>query len=227
MKMKKSNLIWGFIFILAGILYILNEFFGLPFDIWDLWPLLIILPSINSMLKNGPRVGNIIFFFLGLAILMDSMNIVDDDILDKLFIPVCLIVIGIAFIFRDRIFNRNAPKSVSGDFFKQGDGDSYTAIFSANKVNLPHDVFVGAEITAIFGGVNMNMREAVITNDAVINCTAIFGGADIFVPAGVNIKVSGLPIFGGVTNKCMNYQNENAPTLYINATCMFGGVTVK
>lgn len=73
----------------------------------------------------------------------------------------------------------------------------------------------------------MNMREAVITNDAVINCTAIFGGADIFVPAGVNIKVSGLPIFGGVTNKCMNYQNENAPTLYINATCMFGGVTVK
>lgn len=116
MKVKKSNLIWGFIFILAGILYILNEFFGLPFDIWDLWPLLIILPSINSMLKKGPRVGNIIFFFLGLAILLDSMNIVNDRILDKLFIPICLIVIGIAFIFRDRIFDKSEPKNVGGGF---------------------------------------------------------------------------------------------------------------
>ncbi len=73
----------------------------------------------------------------------------------------------------------------------------------------------------------MNMRDAVITNDAVINCTTIFGGADILVPAGVNIKVSGLPIFGGVKDKSIKYENENAPTLYINATCMFGGVTVK
>ena len=227
MKVKKSNLIWGFIFILAGILYILNEFFGLPFDIWDLWPLLIILPSINSMLKKGPRVGNIIFFFLGLAILLDSMNIVNDRILDKLFIPICLIVIGIAFIFRERIFDKSEPKNVGGGFFNQGDGDSYTSIFSANKVNLPHDVFNGAEITAIFGAVELNMRDAVITNDAVINCTTIFGGADILVPAGVNIKVSGLPIFGGVKDKSIKYENENAPTLYINATCMFGGVTVK
>lgn len=227
MKVKKSNLIWGVIFILAGILYILNEFFGLPFDIWDLWPLLIIVPSVNSMLKNGPKVGNIIFFFFGLAILLDSINIVNDDVLDKLFIPVCLIVIGIAFIFRDRFFYKKNAKSLDKDFFKFGDEDSYTAIFSGNKVNLPHDVFNGAEITAVFGGVEMNMREAVITDDVVINCTAVFGGVDIFVPSGVNIKVSGLPIFGGVSNKCMDYQNENAPTLFVNATCMFGGVTLK
>ncbi len=227
MKVKKSNLIWGVIFILAGVLYILNEFFGLPFDIWDLWPLLIIVPSVSSMLKHGPKVGNIIIFFFGLAILLDSMNIVDDDILDKLFIPVCLIVIGIVFIFRDKLFYKKNVKSLDKDFFKLDDGDSYTAIFSANKVNLPHDVFNGAEITAVFGAVEMNMREAVITDDVVINCTAVFGGVDIFVPAGVNIKVSGLPIFGGVSNKCMDYQNENAPTLFVNATCMFGGVTLK
>lgn len=227
MKIKNSNLIWGAVFILAGILYILNEFFGLPFNVWNLWPLLIIVPSLNSMVKHGPKISNIIWFFLGLAILLDSINIISQSIMDKLFIPICLIAIGVVFLFRDRLFIKKDSKILDKVFRKEGDGESYTAIFSGNKVNLPHDVFTGADITAVFGGVEMNMREAVITDDVVISCTTVFGGVDIFVPSGVNVRVSGLPIFGGVSNKCVDYQNENAPTLYINATCMFGGVVIK
>lgn len=53
------------------------------------------------------------------------------------------------------------------------------------------------------------------------------GGADILLPDNVNIKVNSNSLFGGVDNK--NHQNlkDNAHTVYLNGTCIFGGVDVK
>ena len=60
-----------------------------------------------------------------------------------------------------------------------------------------------------------------------MSASAIFGGIDIFVPGDVNVKITSNSIFGGVSNKTVGYRNEAAPTLYIRATCLFGGVDVK
>ena len=35
------------------------------------------------------------------------------------------------------------------------------------------------------------------------------------------------PIFGGVENKHENSDDKKSKTLYINATCVFGGVEIK
>ena len=63
--------------------------------------------------------------------------------------------------------------------------------------------------------------------DCVIQASAVFGGIDILVPAGVNVKVSSNSIFGGVSNKTVSSRDGNAVTLYIKADCMFGGVDIK
>ena len=70
-----------------------------------------------------------------------------------------------------------------------------------------------------------DLRKAIIENDCAIQVTAVFGGIDIMVPDNVNVKVNSNSIFGGVSNKTS--ANPNAPTLYINATCMFGGADIK
>lgn len=87
--------------------------------------------------------------------------------------------------------------------------------------------FEGCEANSIFGSVIIDLRDAIITEDTVINCYCVFAGIDIYVPANVNIRISGTPIFGGITNKTGDYENINAPTIFINATTMFGGVTIK
>ena len=56
--------------------------------------------------------------------------------------------------------------------------------------------------------------------------SSIFGGIDIIVPKDVNIKVTSTSIFGGVENKVKN-NTTNKKTIYINATCLFGGVDIK
>ena len=41
------------------------------------------------------------------------------------------------------------------------------------------------------------------------------------------VKVKSTSIFGGVSEKKHRPYVENAVTVYINATCMFGGVEIK
>ncbi len=118
----------------------------------------------------------------------------------------------------------------SDDFFRKDSTSQkkpeYNAIFSSNEVRYPNEIFTGTCINSVFGSVVLDLREAIITEDVVINASVVFAGADIYVPANVNIKVSSIPIFGGVSNKTLN-QNANGPTIFINATCMFGGLDIK
>lgn len=85
----------------------------------------------------------------------------------------------------------------------------------------------GANLDAIFGSANLNLKGAIIKKDQIINANAIFGGIEIIVPDNVNIKVKSTPIFGGTSNKVKTQFNENLPTIYINSLAMFGGVEIK
>ena len=86
-------------------------------------------------------------------------------------------------------------------------------------------LFEGAELTALFGGVECNLKNAVIEKDCVIRASAIFGGIDILVPDYVNVKVNSNCLFGGISNETAFH--PNAPTIYITGTCMFGGMEIK
>ena len=73
----------------------------------------------------------------------------------------------------------------------------------------------------------MRPEKAIFQQDCAINATAVFGGIDIYVPDGVNVKINSTSIFGGVSHENHRADIPGAVTLYINATCMFGGVEIK
>jgi hypothetical protein len=56
---------------------------------------------------------------------------------------------------------------------------------------------------------------------------AVFGGVDILLPAGLKVVVSDTSLFGGCSNQYHSYSGDDIPTVYINATALFGGVEVK
>ena len=86
--------------------------------------------------------------------------------------------------------------------------------------------FKGSNIDSIFGSVQLDLTNAHIGGDRVINATSIFGGTTIIVPNNVNVKVRSNGIFGGVNNK-VKHSAEDAPTLYINGSAVFGGVDIR
>ena len=79
----------------------------------------------------------------------------------------------------------------------------------------------------VFGEVTIDLRNAKINEDVVINTSSIFGGIDLFIPEDINVKVKSTSIFGGVDDKRKNRNNDSKYTIYINSTCLFGGVDIK
>jgi predicted membrane protein len=221
-----SNLLWGLVFVALGLIWGINALgiaeINVFFDGW--WTLIIIIPSAIGLLKSYNKTANLVMLIVGIVLLLSAQDIVSFSTVRKLLLPMILVIIGLSIMF-GQFFNEKISKKIR-ELNKSGLID-YTATFSAQKAVLQNEVFEGANIDAIFGGVELDIRNAQIVSEKVINATAVFGGIEIYIPNNVNVKVKSTPIFGGVTNKTIQYKGEGIPTIYINAFCLFGGVDIK
>ncbi|WP_313131993.1 LiaF transmembrane domain-containing protein [Anaerocolumna sp.] len=227
MRNKISNALWGVFFILIGVIIAGNAFhlwkFNIFFDGW--WTLFIIVPSLISIFQNGFRTSSLIVLTIGILLLLSIQDFFSFEVFGKLIVPVIFVFIGLSMIFKNFFHIGESGRSSNPTY--QGGSSEYTAVFSGSRHQIVGEKFLGTTINAIFGGVELDLRNAIIDEDIVINATAIFGGIDIFVPANVKVKVSNVPIFGGVDNKAPTIVDMNAPTIFINSTCMFGGLDIK
>ena len=220
------NILWGLIFIVVGIIFGLNALditnIDIFFDGW--WTLIIIIPSFIDLFKEDKKISNIIGILIGVALLLCCQNILDFSIVLKLMLPVTLVIVGISFIFKDTI-----NKKVKDEMKKinNKNNDEYCATFGGQNIDFSNEEFKGCNITAVFGGIELNLKDSIIKEDVIINTSSVFGGIDIIVPEDVKVKVTSTPIFGGASNERKNSKNDKAKIVYINATCIFGGVEIK
>lgn len=226
MKNKSNNILIGTFLILIGI-----GFAGRALNLWHFslffrgwWTLFIIVPCLVSVAKNGfnplPTAGLII----GLLWLLSAWDLFPSYLIWRLFFPIIFIIAGANILYKDSARKKRTKQRINPK--TQADTPEYSAIFSSQDITFDYETFNGSTINAIFGGIDLNLRNAYFQEDVVLNCTSVFGGIDIHVPANINVQISCIPIFGGVSNK-RNSNNPGAPTLFINATCMFGGIDIQ
>ncbi|MDF2537868.1 MAG: putative rane protein [Herbinix sp.] len=238
MKNKLGNAVWGLFIILIGVGIAGNELnlwdFNFFFDGW--WTLFIIIPCFVGMIKSNFGVGSTIGFLIGVLLFLSHW--VDFNFNPwSLLIPAIIIYIGLRIMFQDLFTRRHfhGDKTVHNGFqtgqegstFHSSNKSEYTAIFSSNNIRINHEPFNGTNLNAIFGSIVLDLRDAVIQNDVEISASAVFAGIEIYAPSGVKIKVNNVPIFGGVSNKYVQNAGAGAPIIYLNSTCMFGGIDIK
>lgn len=104
-----------------------------------------------------------------------------------------------------------------------------SAVFSGRDIRVDNSYFNGADLSVLFGGIDMNLKNALVKKNVTIDVRAVFGGIDIIMPAGVRVVVDITPILGGVENgtRAPLGADENTPTVFIKGTCLFGGVEIK
>ena len=223
--MKIENILWGILLIILGVIFGLNALEITNIDIFfsGWWTLFIIVPCFIGLFKESDKTGNIIGILLGIVLLLCCQDILSFEIVWKLMIPVILIIIGCSLIFKD-IIHRNIKEKIKT---LKNTKDSYCATFGSQNVSFDKEEFKGCELNAIFGEMILDLREAEIKNDVVITSSIVFGEVKIYVPSNIKVKVKSTPIFGEVKNKCKNINNEGAFTMYIDATCIFGGAEIK
>jgi hypothetical protein len=103
------------------------------------------------------------------------------------------------------------------------------AVFSGARQVVHCDHFRHADVSAVFGGATLDLRDAHLDPGASVDATAVFGGVDVLVPPGWRVELSGLPLFGGYDDKTRGTEPPppEAPVLRVVATAVFGGVAVK
>lgn len=227
--MKKfGNVLWGIVLIIVGVIFGLNAV-GLTdinvfFRGW--WTLFIIVPSFIELFRSTNKMWSIIWLVIGIVLLLCAQNILSFRLIGKLIFPFILVMIGLSIIFKDTV-NKKVTEKIRNLNSNKGEFDEFCATFGSQQSDFSGQEFQGANLDAVFGSVELDISKAIIKNDQVINANAIFGGIEIRVPTGVNIKVKSTPIFGGVSNKAKTDYNESSPTIYINGVAMFGGVEIK
>jgi hypothetical protein len=109
--------------------------------------------------------------------------------------PVAVILAGLLIVARWS--GRVVPRGTSRE-----DVIRSTAIFGGPKLVSGAQSLKGAWLTAIFGGITLDLRGArPDRSGASINATAVFGAIDILVPKGWRLSVRSTPIFGGLEDK--------------------------
>ena len=218
--------LWGIVFVLAAIVIALNAFEIIDFDIFfeGWWTLFIIIPSIVGIVDKKDKSGSIFGLCFGVFLLLCAQDILQFELIGKLWLPVLIAFIGLKMIFSSAKVKK-AEKIVIDVENSGGDVKQGVAVFCGTEMNYDNAVFDGADIVAVFGGVDCDIRNAVIEHDCVIRVCAVFGGIDILVPDNVRVVTNAGAIFGGI--ETMKSNPEGIHTIYIEGFCVFGGVDIK
>jgi predicted membrane protein len=246
---KDKRFLIGAIFVIVGIILILNNIHFIPnfipYWVWT-WQFFLVAIGIFILLtseKTGPGIILIIiggvFLFQDLAhdFWPDFFHVFIDD--SNLFWYLLIIVVGIALIINRgrgipgphggrRKHRFNSAGSVADDYIDE------VSIFGGGEKIITSENFQGGNVTAIFGGSDINLLHAKLAEGVhEIEVVAVFGGWTLIIPSSWEVKVEVTSIFGGVSDKRMiqpgQIKDTTKPpsTLIIKGVALFGGGEIK
>lgn len=104
-----------------------------------------------------------------------------------------------------------------------------SAVLSGKTLKFDNQLFTDAVFSTVLGGMDLDLRNAIIRDSATIQADVVLGGMDIFVPKNVKVVINCTPVLGGIDDKRKTVSEPNGfmPTIYINGTCVLGGIDVK
>jgi len=219
---KFREVLWGVGFLFIGIILLFNVLeitnIDLFFDGW--WTLFIIIPCFIGLFTED-YFGNMVGFLIGMALLSVCQGWIRFGSIVKLIFPISFVLIGIYILLHTILQNKVTEK------FKKlkVDGESIVAIFGGQNLKLEEE-YLGGDVEAIFGSVDLDLRDTKLKEETPIKVCAIFGGVTILVPKDVKVITKSVPIFGGVDSRV--HSSETAKkTIYVEAVSIFGGVEIK
>lgn len=228
----------GLMLLFIGVLFLLNNlgFFYLE-DVRKYWPALLIAAGTWHAIfarHNGRRlILGAMLIVMGGLLLAQNFGYIHGQAREIVF-PVILIFAGISFLFRARSGNPGfagaqpwptGPSSLNPNVLNE------VAVFGGIQRRVDTQDFEGGELSAVFGGIELDLRGANTKKDEiVIEANAVFGGIELRLPDRWRITVRGSGIFGGYedcTHPPTGGADEKRPHLIVAGSAVLGGVSVR
>lgn len=216
--MNWGRLFFGLLIIAVGTVLLMGNAgvldAGETFGNW--WPAVVILAGALTLAASpGHWPVALIIMAVGGAFLLSNLEVVD---IGNIVVPAVIILVGLLVLFGRGMGNR----------VEAGDRVNSFNVFSGSEVSSHSKQFRGGSISAVFGGAEVDLRDARLAPDASLDVFTAFGGVELKVPQGWQVLVKGLPLFGGIDNVTTKEQlPDQPPVLAVNATVLFGGLEIR
>lgn len=227
--MKKNFLVRAFfgvtIVALGGVL-LLRNLEIIKFDSWNVfwgtvWAAGLVLAGLVTIVSSRKlltRAWGLLLMAAGVSIGLNAYGVIDVSIW-KLFWPVVLIAVGLMMVFSIGSANRKRAE-------EPGTNDNEkVAIFYGEESRVRGD-YTGGSLTAVFGGVDLDLRQAKIKDGAVIDVFTFCGGINISLPDDVIVENEVRGVLGGSDDKTMSKPSAKK-TIYLKGECVLGGLEIK
>jgi len=215
------------ILIAVGVIFLLDNlhlFHG--HDVWDYWPVaLMIAGAFKVADASTPQVRTVggILLAAGAIILASNLGLIPVDAGDLW--PLALIGVGAYMLVNRTGFSWGTRGSYSSNM------QSEAAVFGGGKRKFNTSDFKYAKFDCVFGGFEIDLREAGIVGDsATIEINAVFGGAEVRIPTNWSAVVRAAGVFGAFTDNSTQPNAATTPNfkrLYFKGAAVFGGVNIK
>lgn len=220
MKTSYTRIFAGLGIVLLGGLLLLNtlniEGFNNFLGTW--WPLFVIGAGLLVLLNNMKSwLWALLLVGFGVLYQLKNLDVVDVNPW-QLFWPVVIIAVGLNIIFQ-RSGSRTKTTSHSND--------DLSAILGGVEQANTSDDYTGGKVTAVMGGVMLDLRKTTIKKEATLDVFALMGGIELWVPEDVVVKSKIAAILGGIENKSRAKEDKDAPVLYITGQVIMAGVEIK
>ncbi len=243
---SNSRYVIGFILVIIGGLFLLDNLNYLYFDIPHVifsFPSVLIIVGILILVNSEKKGLGILFIVIGgLWLLPRIFPFI--AINGGVIFSILIIAFGIYILTRRR-WHSNYPYNINqqgtseksgasspaGGFTKEADRIDDVAIFGGGHKFISSDNFQGGNVTAIFGGTEIDLTRCKLApGQNVLEVTAIFGGTTLIVPKEWNVVINVFPLFGGFSHKGMRGPNvviNPESSLVIKGVVIMGGGEIK
>lgn len=241
-----SRIFLGFVLVIIGALFLLDNLNYLYFDVPHIifsFPAILIIIGILLLANSEKKGAGIIFLVIG-GLWMLPRIFPWIAINGGVIFSVLIIALGIYILTKRRGrsgYSYNVNKSerpeqgsavnTGGEYPEDTDKLDDVAIFGGGHKFISSNNFQGGNITAIFGGSEIDLTRCKLApGKHVLEVTAIFGGTTLIVPKEWNIIINVLPLFGGFSHKGMRGPNvviDPESTLIIKGVVIMGGGEIK
>ena len=241
----------GVALVVLGVMFLLEKsgLFGPNASIVaTYWPALLIVGGLLGLAGGGFRfrVWPLVLLVIGVIFLLSNMGLLWWDW--GLLWPVALIFVGLVLLtrrFSPRRRKRNAVSASSpGSVVVEGmsgrgqswsrnrsGGRTFQAghIFSSGSEQVNSQEFRGGEVSAVFGSMELDLREAALADGgAVLETTVVFGSLELLIPPEWRVNIETTTTFGEAGMKrTQPTESETAGVLTVTGTVVFGSIEVK
>lgn len=219
-----SRTLWGIAIVALGVGFLLDTLGLASFGslMGTYWPILIILAGVLLYINNPRHYATPAFIVVvGTLFLLDRLDVIGDINVFQVIWPLALVWVGLSILFQGS--KTRAPRTET----TKESNTNLNAVLAGLENHVTSPDYQGGSITAILGGVGLDLRKADIKTKARLDITTFCGGVEIRVPENWRVQVSGTPVLGGWENTAAKPTSKDAPVLEITTTCMLGGIEIK